>query len=460
MANKSSNSNSSNSNVQHDRKSFLKFALPSLLGLILFVIPLPYDGNFTIGVGRMADLFRESFGEMLPGLMTVVVILSALLSLLAVLVKPDFVMSRPFLKDLLVVGPLWLISRVLGAIFIFLTFYEIGPEFITSGATGGTILYELLPTLATWFFFAGFLLPLLLDFGAMDYLGTLIRKFMRPLFRVPGRSAIDGIASWIGSGPVGVVLTDKQYQKRFYTDQEASIISVCFSIVSLPFAVVVAQFLELQHVFLQFYFAISFASLVAALILPRIPPLTGKSQDYFKGGEKNINEEVPGDRSLHNWAVEKGILRAKDANGATGVVVDGTKTVFDIYLSLMPLVMAWGTLSLIIVEHTPIFTWISYPLIPVLNLMQVPGAEVAAPAVVVGFADMFLPSILVANLEFEITRFIIGAMSFTQLVYLSETGAVILKSKIPMNLLDLFIIFLQRTIITLPIVVLIAHFIY
>jgi nucleoside recognition membrane protein YjiH len=76
------------------------------------------------------------------------------------------------------------------------------------------------------------------------------------------------------------------------------------------------------------------------------------------------------------------------------------------------------------------------------------------------FADMFLPSILVANLEFKITRFIIGAMSFTQLVYLSETGAVILKSKIPMNLLDLFIIFLQRTIITLPIVVLIDHFIY
>ena len=449
-----------NSNVTFDRKSLLKFVIPSLLGMILFVIPLPYGENFTIGVGFMADLFRESYGEMLPGLMTIVVILSAVLSLIAVAAKPNFVMNRPFFKNLLAVGPLWLVSRVLGAVFIFLTFYGIGPDFVISGATGGTILYELLPTLATWFFFAGFLLPLLLDFGAMDYLGTLIRKMMRPLFRVPGRSAIDGIASWIGSGPVGVVLTDKQYQKRFYTAQEASIISVCFSIVSLPFAVVVAQFLELQHVFLQFYFAISFASFIAALILPRIPPLTKKSHDYFEGGEKNINEEVPDERSLHNWAVEKGILRAKTASGATGVVVDGTKTVIDIYLSLMPLVMAWGTLSLIIVEHTPIFTWISYPLIPVLNLLQVPGAEVAAPAVVVGFADMFLPSILVANLEYEITRFIIGAMSFTQLVYLSETGAVILKSKIPMNLLDLFIVFVQRTIITLPIVVLIAHIIY
>ncbi|NBG87178.1 YjiH family protein [Isachenkonia alkalipeptolytica] len=448
------------SNVIFERKSLLKFALPSLIGLILFVIPLPYDGNFTIGVGRMADLFRESFGDMLPALMVAVVSLSALLSLIVAAAKPKLVMHHPFLKNLLAVGPLWLISRVLGAFFILMTFYEIGPGFVTSGATGGTILYELLPTLATWFFFAGFLLPLLLDFGAMDYLGTLIRKLMRPLFRVPGRSAIDGIASWIGSGPVGVVLTDKQYQKRFYTAQEASIISVCFSIVSLPFAVVVAQFLELQHVFLQFYFTISFASFIAALILPRIPPLTKKSEDYYDGGEKNINEEVPDDRSLHNYAVEKGILRAKDANGATGVIVDGTKTVIDIYLSLMPLVMAWGTLSLIIVEHTPIFTWISYPLIPLLNLLQVPGAEVAAPAVVVGFADMFLPAILVSNLEYEITRFIIGAMSFTQLVYLSETGAVILKSKIPMNLLDLFIVFLQRTIITLPIVVLIAHWIY
>lgn len=73
---------------------------------------------------------------------------------------------------------------------------------------------------------------------------------------------------------------------------------------------------------------------------------------------------------------------------------------------------------------------------------------------------MFLPSILVANVEYEITRFVIGAMSFTQLVYMTETGAVILRSDIPLNLKDLVIVFLERSLITLPIVILIANMVY
>jgi len=64
------------------------------------------------------------------------------------------------------------------------------------------------------------------------------------------------------------------------------------------------------------------------------------------------------------------------------------------------------------------------------------------------------------NLEYEITRFIIGAISFTQLIYMTETGAIILKSDIPLSFKDLLILFIQRTLITLPIVVLMANLIY
>lgn len=283
---------------------------------------------------------------------------------------------------------------------------------------------------------------------------------MRPLFKVPGRSAIDAIASWIGSGPVGVVITNKQYKQGYYTAKEASIISVCFSLVSLPFAVVVASFLKLEHVFLYFYGAICISSFAAALVLPRIRPLNRKTDDYHPSIGKQIDEEVPEGRTIQSWALEKGVTKAKQAKSIDKLALDGLKTVIDVYLNLMPLVMAWGTIALIIAEHTPIFTWISFPVIYLLKLMAIPGATEAAPAVLVGFADMFLPSILVANLDFEITRFIVGALSFTQLIYMTETGAIIVKSDIPLNFKDLFILFIERTLVTLPIVVIIAHLIY
>lgn len=75
----------------------------------------------------------------------------------------------------------------------------------------------------------------------------------------------------------------------------------------------------------------------------------------------------------------------------------------------------------------------------------------------IGFADMFLPSILIADAHSEITRFVIGALSISQLIYLSEVGGVILGSKIPVSLGKLFMIFLIRTAITLPIIALMAH---
>lgn len=444
----------------YSTKELLQFLIPSLIGLFLFVIPIPWGGNFSIGVGIMAEVFKENWGTILPGLMTIVVVLSALTSLIIIIFKPKFITSNEFLNELLNISPMWLIFRILGSVFILLTFYELGPAMINSRATGGTILFDLLPTLATWFFFSGFLLPLLLEFGSMDYIGTMIRKVMRPLFKVPGRSAIDGIASWIGSGPVGVVLTNKQYKQGYYTAKEASIISVCFSLVSLPFAVVVAQFLKIDHVFLQFYGAITIASIVAALIIPRIRPISKKTDEYDKRIGKQISEEVPEGNTLSAWALQKGIERSKKAPGIKGLFLEGIKTVIDVYFSLMPLVMAWGTLALIITEYTPIFEWISFPLIYVLEILQVPAAATAAPAILVGFADMFLPAILVANVDFEITRFIIGAVSFTQLIYMTETGAIILKSDIPVGVKDLFIVFLERTAITLPIVVLIAHLVY
>lgn len=65
---------------------------------------------------------------------------------------------------------------------------------------------------------------------------------------------------------------------------------------------------------------------------------------------------------------------------------------------------------------------------------------------------MFLPSILIATVHSELTRFVIGALSISQLIYLSEVGGVILGSKIPVSLGKLFMIFLIRTAITLPII--------
>ena len=120
--------------------------------------------------------------------------------------------------------------------------------------------------------------------------------------------------------------------------------------------------------------------------------------------------------------------------------------------------MSIGTLATMIANYTPVFSIIGQPFIPILELLQIPEAAKASETLLIGFADMFLPSILIADAHSEITRFVIGALSISQLIYLSEVGGVILGSKIPVSLGKLFMIFLIRTAITLPIIALIYYY--
>lgn len=94
-------------------------------------------------------------------------------------------------------------------------------------------------------------------------------------------------------------------------------------------------------------------------------------------------------------------------------------------------------------------------------VLGIPEAAAAAQTMVVGFADMFLPVILADGvITSELTLFVIATVSVVQLIYMSEVGGLLLGSKIPVNFLDLVVIFLLRTLIALPIVAGIGHLIF
>jgi nucleoside recognition membrane protein YjiH len=73
---------------------------------------------------------------------------------------------------------------------------------------------------------------------------------------------------------------------------------------------------------------------------------------------------------------------------------------------------------------------------------------------------MFLPSVIASSIQSELTRFVVAATSVTQLIYMSEIGSIIMGSKIPVSLPKLFVIFLERTLVTLPVVCALAHLLF
>lgn len=445
----------------HNVKTILTFLIPSLIGLLLFMTPISYQDAITIPIAIVSKGLQAFLGDAITGIVTFVVVATAIATLIAKLIKPRIIINSHFFNALLNVSPMWAIVRVVGAVFIVLTFSGIGPEAIRSGDTGALVLNDLLPVLFCVFIFAGMLLPLLLNFGLLELFGTLLTKIMRPVFNLPGRSAIDCMASWLGDGSVGILMTSKQYESRFYTQREAAVIGTTFSAVSITFSLVVISQVKLEHLFVPFYLTVCLAGIVAAIIVPKLPPLSWKKDHYIDDTPRHPDDEViPQGKGVFSWGIEQALAKAEKADGVVHTLKDGLKNVIDMVFGVIPVVMAIGTIALIIAEYTPIFDYLGMPFIPLLELLQVPEATEASKTIVVGFADMFIPSILASSIESDMTRFIIAAMSVTQLIYMSEVGALLIGSKIPVNIFELFVVFILRTLVTLPVIAGVAHLIF
>ncbi|SIS40932.1 YjiH family protein [Salimicrobium flavidum] len=447
-------------NQNHPLSAHLRFIIPSILGILLFMIPIPSGDSMTILVAIFAGWLEEALKPYLSLIMTFIITLTAVLTLWVKAGGRRIVSSSPFFTSLLDVTPFWTIIRVLGMIFALMIYFQIGPEAITSDVTGGLLLDSLLHVLFTVFLFAGLFLPLLLNYGLLELFGIVLMKIMRPLFTLPGRSSIDSLASWLGDGTIGVLLTSKQYEEGYYTKREAAVIGTTFSVVSITFTIVVIEELGLGHMFVPLYGTIVLAGVIAALIMPRIPPLSKKSDTFVTEEVRDNGDQVPEGETVFTHGYKQAVKQGSKSPGLTGFFKNGAQNVLDMWMGVAPIVIALGTIALVLAEFTPLFTWLGAPFIPILELLQIPSAQAASETILIGFADMFLPAIIGASIESEMTRFVIAALSVTQLIYMSEVGGVLLGSKVPVGITDLFIIFLQRTIISLPIIALVAHLIF
>ncbi len=436
-------------------KNLVKFILGSAFGALMFLVPIPYGDSFTTLLEFCKNFLKSLFGGSLPYILVVLAVIGSALTVYDWFCKPEWIRKNHYLSKAFSTTPLYIVSKVTGTVVACMVVFGFGPEFITSIDTGATMV-DLCCTLICIVLSFSFLLPFLTDCGIMEFLGVILRPVVRPLFRVPGRASVDLIASWFGASNAAVILTREQYMKGYYTKREAGYIMTNFSLVSIPFCLLIADTVGIAHLFPAFYLSICIVGVVLAIVLCRIPPICTLPDTYQEKAGKQLVEDVPEEKSMMTYALEQSCARA-ESFGMKSVISGGMEVVMGMLFDLIPIVLSWGTLALIIATYTPVFDWISYPMGLYLNLLGVEEAFAVAPATLVGFTDMFIPALLIGGIQSVKTKFVIGALSLVQIIYLTEVGAIIIKSEIPLNLWKLFVLFLERTLIAIPLLVLCAN---
>lgn len=452
--------------MKTNKKSLMNFLIPSIIGIIIFMIPVKFDGEWTIIVKIFADFITKTIGDYLPALCTIIITISFVMSVLASF-NVKFIKENKLLDQTFSVTPVWLVLRILGFVVVWMVVLKdklnLGPFFdmIVADESATFILNDLLTSLVIIFVIASMLLPLLLDFGLLEFIGAIFTKIMRPVFLIPGRAAVDCITSWIGDGTLGVMLTANQYESGYYSAKEAAIISTNFSAVSITFSLIVLSQVDMVDYFGVYYLLVCLVGIVCAIIVPRIPPLSLKKDDYVVESNHSNEDLSENYSSSVQYGLDLAIKRAEPHKGIGEFLKNGIENAFGMWFSVMPIVMIIGTASLVLANNTQVFEILGKPFLPLLNFLKVPESLAASKTMIVGFSDMFTPSIIAAStIQSQMTKFIVATISVTQLIYLSEVGGLILASSIPVNLFELFVIFIERTIISLLIVAPIAHLLF
>ena len=447
-----------NSQKDTEAKSKILFIVCSLIGVVLFLVPMPINGVNDLVIAFLADSISAVVKPFLPYALAAIFSGGCILAIIHRVHPIKMLNESPLLKESFTFTDAKLFVRVLGTVLFIMVAFNIGPEIITSSATGGT-MYSLMITLTVWHFLSFYLFSFLMDFGAMDFVGTLIKKIMRPLFTLPGNSAIDCMASWVGNGPFGVIITKLQYKEGYYTKRESAVVASCFSIVSISFCLIVAKTLNIVNDFVPYYLSITVTTLLCSIILPRIWPLNKIADTY--NPDAPVRYDFPEKGSLWKQAITCGAQKAGEAD-FKHIMQRSSQTAIDFFLTVFPVMMASGTVLLIISEYTPVVSILSAPIKGLLELLMVPEAEKAAPAILIGFVDMFLPAVVGSTIESEFTRFIIGSVSIGQLIYMTETGAIILKNRdiFDLPLWKLAVLFIFRSVIALPVALITAFIIF
>ncbi|WP_233191826.1 MULTISPECIES: YjiH family protein [unclassified Sporosarcina] len=420
----------------YSMRNIFSFFFFSLIGIFMFFVPIDLNGKTSIPLDHFVTWIRNTIPTFVSYYILIIMVLGA---------------SYPFYSGVwrrTKMDMIFSSLKVLGAITSFLVLFEMGPRWLLADDMGPYYYSVVLTPIGVLIPIGAIFLALLVGYGLLEFIGILMQSIMRPVWKTPGKSAVDAVASFVGSYSIGLLITNRIYKEGKYSRREATIIATGFSTVSATFMVVVAKTLNLMEIWNLYFWLTFLVTFLVTAITVRMWPINKIPDDYYTGDgapEVIIKEK----RIQHAW--QESMLTAQNAPGLFKNVISTLKDGILMAMSVLPSVMAIGLIGLILANHTPVFDYLAYIFLPLTWILQIPEPFLAAKAAMINLVDMFLPSLMVIETSLH-TRFIVGSISISTILFFSALIPCILSTDIPIKMREIVALWFIRTVLSLIIV--------
>lgn len=421
-----------------------RFFIYSVIGVIIFFVPVTVNGTNSILIDHAVTLISDWIGpEALPYVVLAIVAFGAF--------RPFF--SSNWRSSRTTIG--LSVVGLLGLLISIMVVFGFGPNWIMDEDVAPFLYDAVASSVAILVPLGAVVLCLLTGYGLMEFIGVFAQKIMQPIWRTPGRSAVDAVASFVGSYSVSMLITDKMYRTGRYTTRQASIIAVGFSTMSVTFMVVIANTLDIMDYWLVYFFLSLIVTFLVTALVVRIPPLRTMPDSTYQDVEYIPELDAAGSRIQTAWSDAH-----KTANAAPGIfqnVALNFWTGLKMAGNIVPSIMAIGTLALALAHLTPIFDWLGYIFFPLMWLFGIADPVLAGKATVLSLTEVFLPATVVAGHEDLTLRLLIAVVSVSAIIFFSALIPTVKATKIPISIWQMVIVWFERVVLTIIIAAPLCH---
>lgn len=395
--------------------------------------------------------FFHDYLDMIVCVMCFVVMFS---SMLCLVFRPARVLRDEMLYESLMGEPIWIIARCLSLPIAMLVVWGDHETFGVFLKYASLIVNHIAARLFFLALILSFLAPLLLDFGFVQFVSVFVGPVMRPLFKVPSRSAVDCVASWLGSSSMAVVLTAKMHKHSYYSDKEAAIMVSSFSLAGIYNIYAVTMLLDIGYAFGWLLAVIYITMLIIALVLPRIWPLCSIPDLYLDGEKRQDIEHDPLRHGTSLWrrAMAHGENKARHMTWQF-YVQETLWIMVPLIFTTIPLMITVGSFLMLVADSTPILNIPSEPLAKFMSLLGAPESSIVGQSTVLAFIDHYLAVALGQQLLTGQARFLCVALTTVGLLNMTEVGLHVWHSSIPLKFWHMLVIYAIRIIIGIIIIV-------
>lgn len=424
--------------VQSQSNNAWRFFVFSLIGILCFFVPIEIAGTSSIIVDHVHLAIRALFGGLMPYIALIMILAGAILPLIRKSYKNSF-------ADFVIV-----VFKVLGAIIGVMYVFHFGPALLFKKDYGPFLFEQLMMPLSVLIPVGAIALSLLVSYGLLEFVGVFMEPVMRPIFKTPGKSAVDAVASFVGSYSLGLLITNRVYKEGLYNKREATIIATGFSTVSATFMIIVANTLGLMSHWNLYFWGTLVITFIVTAITAWLPPIVNESTEYYNGQEGEPEVEIVGSRlkTAYAEALKKNAATPSLAKNVWDNLRDG----LEMTIAILPSILSIGFLGLILANFTPVIDWLSYIFYPFIYIFPTPDQALLAKASAISIIEMFLPSLLVAKAALS-TKFIVGVVSVSAIIFFSALVPCIMATEIKIPIWKLVVIWFLRVVLTLLITI-------